>query len=95
MANKIGITFAIENLAIGGRRTVTRGYVGIDLEQIRFPAGVKLLCSKDLRDRYLEGLKSDNGEIRGHAVGGLGELARFTACDMQESRAIFNVRKIR
>jgi HEAT repeat protein len=52
--------------------------VGIDLEQIRFPAGVKLLCSKDLRDRYLEGLKSGSGEIRGHAVGGLGELARFT-----------------
>jgi HEAT repeat protein len=52
--------------------------VGIDLEQIRFPAGVKLVCSKDLRDRYLEGLKNDSGEIRGHAVGGLGELARFT-----------------
>ena len=52
--------------------------VGIDLEQVQFPARVKIISPKELRARYLDGLKSDNNEIRGLAVDGLGELARFT-----------------
>jgi hypothetical protein len=52
--------------------------VGIDLDQIRFPAGVKIVSPKELRGRYLDGLKSESGDIRGHALGGLGEQARFT-----------------
>jgi HEAT repeats len=52
--------------------------VGIDLDQIRFPAGVKIVSPRELRSRYVEGLKSDSGDIRGHALGGLGEQARFT-----------------
>jgi hypothetical protein len=52
--------------------------VGIDLDQIRFPAGVKIISPKELRGRYVEGLKSESGDIRGHALGGLAEQARFT-----------------
>ena len=52
--------------------------VEIDLDQIRIPVGVKIVSPKELRGRYVEGLKSESGDIRGHALGGLGEQARFT-----------------
>jgi hypothetical protein len=51
---------------------------GIDLDQIRVPAGVTVLDWKDLFDRYVAGLKGDSYTIRGQAAGGLGTLARCT-----------------
>jgi hypothetical protein len=52
--------------------------VGIDLDQTRFPAGVKIVSPNLQRGRYMDGLKSESYDIRGHALGGLGEQARFT-----------------
>src|SRR5438874_3205783 len=51
---------------------------GIDLARLQIPAGVTVLQIKDLLDRYRAGLKSAEAEIRGHACGGLGELAGHT-----------------
>ena len=50
----------------------------IDLARLQIPAGVTVLEIKDLLDRYRAGLKSAVAEIRGHACGGLGELAGHT-----------------
>jgi hypothetical protein len=51
---------------------------GIDLAQIEIPPGVAVLDLNDLRDRYLQGLKSANYDVRGSACGGLGTLCRYS-----------------
>ncbi len=51
-------------------------FEGIDLEQLQIPDGLRVIGVEQLRQRYLEGLKSAESEIRGHAVGGLGGLRR-------------------
>lgn len=47
---------------------------GIDLDQLKIPDGMKVIGAEQLRERYMQGLKSDDSDIRGHAVGGLGRL---------------------
>jgi hypothetical protein len=50
---------------------------GIDLREVKLPAGVTVLEVKDLLERYRRGLKSEDGSARGHAASGLSGLARY------------------
>jgi hypothetical protein len=50
---------------------------GIDLRDVKVPAGVTVLEVKDLLERYRGRLKSDDGNTRGYAAGGLGGLAPY------------------
>jgi hypothetical protein len=50
---------------------------GIDLDGLRIPAGVTVVEFKDLLARYQEGLKSAEYLVRGHAAGGLADLAIY------------------
>jgi hypothetical protein len=47
---------------------------GIDLEQLKIPVGVTVSECQDLLDRYRDGLKSDDGEVRGIASMRLSDL---------------------
>jgi hypothetical protein len=47
---------------------------GIDLGQVKFPAGVRVIGLDQLRDRYREGFASDEPELRGMALTFLAEL---------------------
>ncbi len=53
------------------------GLVGVDLQEVKMPAGVTVLDVQDLLCRYREQLKSDDPITRGLAAGGLGGLARY------------------
>jgi hypothetical protein len=50
---------------------------GIDLQQIRMPAGVTVLEVKDLLKRHRDAVKGEDANDRGHAAGGLGGLAAY------------------
>jgi hypothetical protein len=50
---------------------------GIDLRDVKVPAGVTVLEVSDLLARYRGGLKGEDGTARGYAAGGLGGLAPY------------------
>jgi HEAT repeat protein len=53
------------------------GLAGVDLQEVKVPAGVTVLEVQDLLRRYREQLKSDDPITRGLATSGLGGLARY------------------
>ncbi len=58
--------------------TVYVGGGNIDLEDVRIPPGLSVVQLSDLRARYLEGLKSVDGVVRGIAAGRLAGIDPFT-----------------
>jgi hypothetical protein len=68
------------NLSAEARRQIEQlldGLIGIDLREVKMPAGVAVLEVKDLLKRYREQLKSGDSTDSGIAAGGLGGLARY------------------
>ena len=52
---------------------------GIDLGQVKFPDGVRVIGLDELRDRFREGFASDEPELRGMALTSLSDLAPIAA----------------
>jgi hypothetical protein len=66
---------------------------GIDLDGVRVPAGITVVEFKDLLARYQEGLKSAEYEVRGHAAGGLADLAVYSDETIQPTIELLKTEK--